>query len=246
GIDIDFNRTALDAERAIPLLRDLEAYPQLRAFEEPIDREDPGNHDIMDAVDAELAHHYSYEESIEALADARADGYIFTGGADELRDDAATVAAAGKPFWLQMVGTGVTAVFSAHVGAVCERAEWPAINCHQLYEHDLLAEPLDVADGTAAVPEGPGLGRRVDMDAVERFRAEIPDEKPPVDVLIETDWPDGPTLYTTTGKQLTSAARADELPYFARGVETRVIEDDGSDWYQETFERARADGPVEA
>lgn len=239
GIDIDFNRTMLDAERAIPVLQDLAEYPQVRAFEEPISREDrEGNRRIREAVDAELVHHYPYEDPIAGLADDVCDGHILSGGAREMVTDGALLATADKPFWLQQVGTDLTAAFSAHIGAVCERSDWPAINCHQLHDASLVDAGLEIEDGTAAVPEGPGLGVEVEADALERYRAEIPDSKPMPAVLIESVWPDGPTVYTTTGKQLTSLAREDAIPYFERGVETRVVPDDGGDWYREMYERA--------
>ena len=38
-------------------------------------------------------------------------------------------------------------------------------------------------------------------------------------------------------------ARAGKMPYFARGVDTRLVPDDGSDAWRERYERARR-GPV--
>jgi len=42
--------------------------------------------------------------------------------------------------------------------------------CKMQLEHSLLAEPLVVVEGHAKVPEKPGLGVGLDMDAVERYR----------------------------------------------------------------------------
>ena len=44
-----------------------------------------------------------------------------------------------KPFWLQLVGTGLTTALSAHLGAVLPYAQWPAISCLNNYSDDLLA-----------------------------------------------------------------------------------------------------------
>ena len=243
-VDIDFNRTMLDAERALPVLEDLAAHPQVRSFEEPIHREDDaGNRRLREALDVDIAHHYSYEAPIESLAAGVCDGCILTGGATEMRNHGAVLADAGMPLWLQLVGTGITATFCAHLGAVLTAADWPAVNCHQLYEPPLLAEPFPVEDGATPVPDGPGLGREVDMDLVKELRTDIPAEKPAPTPLVETDWPDGPTVYTTSGKQLISLARDDAIPYFERGVETRVLPDDGSDRYADLRERAR-EAPV--
>jgi L-alanine-DL-glutamate epimerase-like enolase superfamily enzyme len=38
------------------------------------------------------------------------------------------------------------------------------------YEHDLLAEPLDVRDGTVAAPDKPGLGVELDEQMLARYR----------------------------------------------------------------------------
>ncbi|MCZ6677180.1 MAG: hypothetical protein O7E52_08010 [Candidatus Poribacteria bacterium] len=43
-------------------------------------------------------------------------------------------------------------------------------NTNLLLEGALLAEPLVVKDGHTKVPERPGLGVELDMDAVERYR----------------------------------------------------------------------------
>jgi len=37
-------------------------------------------------------------------------------------------------------------------------------------EGDVIAEPLDVRAGVAFAPDGPGLGVRLDMDALDRYR----------------------------------------------------------------------------
>jgi L-alanine-DL-glutamate epimerase-like enolase superfamily enzyme len=44
------------------------------------------------------------------------------------------------------------------------------VSLYILLEHSLLAEPLIIKDGLAKVPEKPGLGIALDMDAVERYR----------------------------------------------------------------------------
>jgi len=42
-------------------------------------------------------------------------------------------------------------------------------SCHQLQD-DLLAEPLEIVDGTIAVPRGPGLGVEIDRNKVEHYQ----------------------------------------------------------------------------
>jgi hypothetical protein len=83
-------------------------------------------------------------------------------------------AAANKPFWLQLVGTGLTTAWTVQVGAVATHAQWPAVTCMHIWQDDLIVEPLQISDGYAQVPEGPGLGVELDEAAVERLR--LPDQ----------------------------------------------------------------------
>src|SRR5690349_20877430 len=73
-------------------------------------------------------------------------------------------------FLLQIVGSKIAAAFGLHWEAVLENARWPAVNCHQLYERDCIKTPIEVSNGLARVPEGPGLGIELDAEAIELFR----------------------------------------------------------------------------
>ena len=246
SVDIDFNGTLLDADRGLPVLEELQAFPQVSHIEGPIPQDDvPGNRRLTEAIDVPVALHYGIPDPLTALRENVCDGFIADGGASHLRDVAAVAAMADRRFWLQLVGTGITAAFSLHCGGVFERATLPAINCHQLFEHDLLADSIDVTDGYAKVPDEPGLGHDVDADAIEHFRCDRIEERPNPARLIESDWPDGPTIYLADGEVnfVLEYARDEGMPYFERGVETRLVSDDGSDRWRELHERA-TDGPV--
>src|SRR6185436_4184492 len=84
-------------------------------------------------------------------------------------------ATANKPFWLQLVGTGLTTAWTLQVGAVATHAQWPAVTCMHIWQDDLVVRPIEVAGGFATVPAGVGLGVELDLDAVERLR--LPDQK---------------------------------------------------------------------
>lgn len=248
GVDVDFNGTLLDAERGLPVLEDLQAFPQLSHVEGPIPQEDvDGNRRLTEELDVPVALHYGNPDTMTMLEEPMCDGFVVGGSASSVRDAASVTAMADRPFWLQLVGTGITAAFSLHCGGAFARAEWPAINCHQLYEHDLLVDSIPVEDGYAPVPEEPGLGHEIDMDAVERFRCEKPKERPNPPRLIESNWPDGPTIYFAEDEVnfMIHSAMDEEMPYFERGVRTRLVPDDGSRAWDEMHERVLKDPVVE-
>jgi len=254
-VNIDFNATLLDAERAIPLLRDLEQYPQVRLFEEPIPDEDlDGNRAIREAVDADVARHYTTNMDIplhdretpgawDALRAEVCDGFVVTGGASTVTKAGAVAEMADRPFFLQQVGTDIAAAYSLHFAAVLGHSRWPSVNCHQLYAESLLEHQIPVEDGYAPVPDGPGLGYEIDWETVASLEVERPDSKPSPPRLIEVTWPDGPTMYFATGQEMPDLAREDGMPFYREGVTTRLVPDDGSDWWQSTHRRA-LDGPV--
>jgi L-alanine-DL-glutamate epimerase-like enolase superfamily enzyme len=242
-IDMDFNATLLDAGRAIPILKDLEKYPQTDIFEEPIPQGDvEGNKKICAATPIKVALHYNRTIPRTVIKEAMCHGFVVGGGASRVLHTAYFCAETDFPFWLQLVGTGITAAWSAHLGAVLSHATWPAVNCHQLYTHPMLTEPIRVEKGLAAVPEKPGLGYELDRDAVERFRVARPERMPDPPRLVETSWPDGRKMYFASDGRtnfVLRAGMAGKIPFYERGVATRVWPDDGSARFRELFEKAK-------
>ena len=244
-LDIDFNGTLIDADRAIPILKELEATPQIGIYETPIPQSDiVGNRAIRAATRVPIAMHYGSPPPIVALKEDVCDGFLLHGGAREVLQNGTVAAMADKPFWLQLVGTGITAAWSLHFGAVLSHAVWPAVNCHQLYTHQLLSEPIRVQDGFATVPDNPGLGFEIDRDAVERFRIERPQQRPDPPRLIETAWPDGRKMVFANDGQMTFMffqvqQQQSEFPFFERGVTTRLVPDDGSEAWRHRYQQAR-------
>lgn len=242
-IDMDFNDTLLDAERAIPILLELEKYQQVDIWEGPIPQKDvAGNRKICDAVRGKVALHYGDPRPIDVLRADAADGFVVGGGATTLMQTGAVCEMADKPFWLQLVGTGVTAAWSLHFGAVLKQAKWPAVNCHQLYQHSLLAEPIVVKEGLAAVPSKPGLGYELDRDTLQKLRIKKLKERPEPERLLETTWPDGRTMYVASNGSvnfmLTVGMKA-QMPYFERGVNTRLVPNDGSEKWKSLYQKAQ-------
>lgn len=242
-IDMDFNDTLLDAERAIPILKDLEKYPHVDIYETPIPQGDvAGNRQICEATRVHVAMHYGNPAPKIAISQGCCDGFVVGGGASRLMQQGHVCAMADMPFWLQLVGTGLTAAFSLHFGGVLSQARWPAVNCHQLYTHTLLTEPIEVKEGTAAVPDAVGLGYEPDPELIERFRVEKPTSRPEPQRMIETSWPDGRKMYIANNGKVNfmlTAGMQGKIPYFERGVTSALLPNDGSDRWRELYERAR-------
>jgi galactonate dehydratase len=246
-VALDFNDTLLTAERGIPILKELAEFPQMTFWETPISQDDiAGNQAIRKATRVPVAMHYGNPDAIVALKNEICDGFVIGGGASRVRNRGTVSAMADKPFWLQIVGTGITATWSKHFGAVLSHAKWPAVNCHQLYQHQLLTEPVKVDNGMSAIPTGPGLGCEIDWDAVEKYRVRKPVRRPEPPRLIETTWPDGRRMYIANNGKVNfmlNIGRQGQMPYFERGVDTTLLPNDGSTRWKELYASARK-GPV--
>ena len=243
-IDMDFNNTLLNAERGMKIIKDLAEYPQTDIYESPIPQGDiPGNQAIRKATRVKVAMHYGHPAPKIAIKEEICDGFVMGSGATGLLHSAHVAAMADMPFWLQLVGTGITAAYSLHFGAVTSHSTWPAVNCHQLYTHQLLKRPIMLKEGYAAFPQGPGLGHEIDWESVQRFRVNKPKERPDPPRIVEVSWKDGRKMYFNhsngTNFVLGSAMSPGNVPYYVRGVKTRLLLDDGSSRWRDLYERSR-------
>ncbi len=248
-IALDFNDTLLDAERGIPILKELAAkYPQIAIWETPIFQSDvPGNQAIRKATpNVPVAMHYGSPPPAVAIRQEVCDGFVIGGGASRVKEQGTVAAMADMKFWLQMVGTDITATWSKHFGAISSHAQWPAVNCHQLYTHRLTTQPIVVKEGYSDIPQGPGLGCEIDWATVEKLKVPKPPRRPEPERLIETTWPDGRKMYIANNGKVNfmlTAGQRGHIPYFEHGVFTKLMPDDGSPEWRELYTRARK-GPV--
>ncbi|MFT7643588.1 MAG: L-alanine-DL-glutamate epimerase-like enolase superfamily enzyme [Pirellulaceae bacterium] len=248
-IDMDFNSTLRDAERGIPILKRVAKYPQTDIFESPIPQSDvDGNKEICAATHVNIAMHYGTPTPATVVQSGCCDGFVVGHGATDLMAAGRFCTETQMPFWLQLVGSGITAAYSLHFGGVLDQATWPAVNCHQLYENDLLVRPIELKHGFAAVPDLPGIGHEIDRDMVERLKVKRPPQRPEPKRLIETTWTDGKRMFTASNGRVNfmlTAGNQERYPYYAPGADTRLVKDDGSARWKALYEKARKLGPIE-
>lgn len=244
-IDLDFNDFGLDPTIAVPLCKRLQQWPQIAIWESPIRQEDlAGVRHLRQRLDVAIAHHANRPALDLQIREDCCDGFVIEGGVSHALQHATVCAQFNKPFWLQWVGTNLTALFTLHLQAVMTHARWPGIQCNHMYAAQVVREPWQVDNGLAAVPAGPGIGATLDWDVVERYRIE-PKEKPyPYPgLLLRLDWPSGSATYFAHAAQMWEEFSASRLPAFLRGVNLTRIEDDGSAQWRELYQRA-CQGPV--
>lgn len=246
-VNFDFNDTLLTAEKGIPIVKELAKYPQMDIFETPIPQEDAaGNVEISKATRVKIAMHYGIPSPEVVVKTGCCDGFVVGGGATRLMKQGHEAEETNRPFWLQIVGTGITAAWSAQVGAVLKNAKWPAVNCHQLYEHDLLKQTLVVKQGKTEVKDLPGLGYELDREALKKYTIERPANRPDPARLIKSSWSDGTVIYTANDGKINfmlTAGQKGLYPYFKRGVRTVIVPNDGSAGWKQLWEEAQS-GPV--
>lgn len=241
---IDFNAFLLTKDFAISVLKHLDACPNVAFYESPfwLRTDIEGAKCLQNEVENPIIDHFR-ETYLHCGA---GDGFVVGGGATEVRRKSALCASFDKPFWLQMVGSGITTAYAVHIGAVQTHARLPAITAHELWEHDLLKERLEVENGSIAVPEAPGLGIEVDESALERYRVE-PDAPTPQDLfrrqrrVCRVHIPNadgGETLHDFTCESVYAPAFSEGVyPGFVPGVWLEIIEDNGTDEFDASHKR---------
>ena len=243
-LDLDWNQMLINAGNAAPVLAELDKHERVSIYESPIFQHDvEGLRQLRGKTTRPIALHFGNPPFQTVVREEACDGFVIGGGVERVLRQGALAAEFDKPFWLQMVGTGLTSAMSFHLGAVLPMAQWPAVNCLNNYADDLLVKPLQIVGGYARVPEAPGLGVEIDQDALVRYRMEPPYELPKPRLLLSVSWPGGLVRHYADIKQIWDDAKWGNIPVQARGVRMQVRRDDGSKEWDELYERAKL-GPV--
>jgi len=243
--DADFNSFLLDVGEAVPVLRALETVPGMHIFETPIPQGDvEGNRILRQKVGLPIAMHYGSPPIQTAIRDEVCDGFVIGGMAERTRQSGELAAQMSKPFFLQMVGTGITTAWMLHWGAVLSTATWPAISCWEIYTDDLITERPTINAGYARVPEAPGLGVILDEQALAKYEVAKDYSPPPPRNLYRVVWPNGAQVTYRVGKEgVWDDFSQGNQPPFVPGVRLEIIADDGSQEWQDLHDLCQK-GPV--
>ncbi|MEE2659449.1 MAG: enolase C-terminal domain-like protein [Candidatus Latescibacterota bacterium] len=242
--DIDFNGFLLTPANAEVHLQKLDEHINVGMYESPyyLGRDLEGAKILRQRVRKFIVDHFN-EQILHAHA---SDGFVVGSTLQETIRAATLASEFRTPFWLQLVGTGITTAYAAHLGAVLLHAQLPSITCHELFESDLLTERIDVVDGYMPVPDEPGLGVTIDEKAIEKYRVD-PESPSPKDVyrskkrILTVGWPgNGSKLrkwkFTDEGVYQFAFYKGN-LPGFQTDVDLAVEEDDGSDAFAKEHQR---------
>jgi L-alanine-DL-glutamate epimerase-like enolase superfamily enzyme len=249
-LDLDPNGTWQNAASAIPIIKKLEKYEKVAMYETPIPQADVlGNRRIRASINRPIAMHFGSPPFITQVREEVCDGYVICAGKSQVVRQAALSAEAQMPFWLQLVGNGLTTTWAAHLGAVLSHATWPTITCINLYSHQLLKKKIEVVGGYHKVPEGPGLGVEMDEKAIAKYR--VPErvlkkfkekgeryDRPDPRTINSIVYPDGSCVHMARANQGYGYFVAGHGPAYAEGVKLVAQKDDGSKEWKKLYERA--------
>ena len=226
-----------NAANAVAHLKAMEAYPQVAMIESPIPQGDvAGSKQIRQRINKAIAMHYGSPPILTTLAEDVADGFVVSGGAKSIAEQTAIADAANKPYWLQLVGTGITTTWAAHLGAVHKAAKWPAITCMNIWKEQLIRDKIVLRGGFHQVLDKPGLGIELDEKTIKKL-------------TVDYHWIDkvrhvyryarksGEVVYMGASKEdLQRVYPAAALPVCERGSVTLPYEDDGSKKFKQIWE----------
>jgi L-alanine-DL-glutamate epimerase-like enolase superfamily enzyme len=238
-IDMDWNQMLINASNAAPVLNELDKQERVALYESPIfQRDTEGQRLLRRKTQKAIALHFGDPPFPVAVRDEVCDGFVIGGGVARVLREGTMAAQFDKPFFLQIVGAGLTTALSIQLGAVLTHAQWPAVNCLNNYADDLIVHPIQVTEGYAHVPDAPGLGVEVDEAALTKYKMEPPYEIPRAKLLLSIAWPGNRVRHYANIQQCWTDAFAGNIPVQDRGARMHVRRDDGSAGWAEMVARA--------
>jgi muconate cycloisomerase len=173
-LTIDPNERFYRPSEFLALARRLERFPNVAVYEDPVPKWNlDWYRQIRGAVNVPIALHLSAPQQIASAIKAEAcDCVNLGGGMYRFVQNANMAEAAGMPCWHGSgVDLGILEHAYLHAVAAARNCVLPSDFVGSwTREDDLIVEPMQFEGGYAVVPEKPGLGCELDLDAVERYR----------------------------------------------------------------------------
>jgi len=240
-LDIDWNSLLRDVGTATPVLQRLEGYERVSIFEGPIPQHDvEGLRELRRKLSHPIALHFGVPPFPTAIRESVCDGFVVNGGVATILRQGTLAGEFTKPFWLQMVGTGLVTALSAHLSAVLPYAQWPTITCLNNYSDTLLTKPLTMRGGHLQVPDAPGLGVEVNEEALTRYKIDPPYEAPEERYIASVIWPGGRVVhFANIRHQCRPHFLAGNDPAQEPGVKLEIWKDDGSPAWADLYARVQ-------
>ncbi len=245
-LDMDWNGMLMNVGTAVPVMQRLDQYERVSIYEGPINQSDvEGQRELRRKVAKPIALHFGSPPFHTAVREAVCDGFVIGGGVSATLRQGQLAGEFEKPFWLQMVGTGLVTALSAHLGAVLPFAQWPTITCVNNYTDDLLSEPLTIAGGYLKVPDGPGLGIEINEDALTKYAMDPPYRLPDERHILSVVWQGGRVVHFANMKDhcWPHFRQRGNDPAQEPGVKLEIWDDDGSKEWADLYARLQQ-GPI--
>ena len=159
---------------ATRLAEQLEPFGTVANFEDPVLTNNLDWYRLLrEKTHIPQALHLGPPNDVLAALKAECIDYLNLGGpAQQVRKSAALAEAADVPCWVQIGGLclSIMAAYSVHVQCTLPNAILPCDELPHIRIADVVKEGLTIKAGHFLVPEGPGLGIKVDMDVIEKYR----------------------------------------------------------------------------
>jgi L-alanine-DL-glutamate epimerase-like enolase superfamily enzyme len=236
--DVNFDNTV---DQVVELARELAQFPVAGLIEDPLRTFDLEGHVLLRRKCALpiVFHHLPLggREALMGLADGYMLGHSPVG---ETIKRAGLFEAANVPFMLQNVGGNITLAFVAHMAAAFDRATLHHVTATNLWAEDAVRPAFSVVSGQVRVPEEPGLGVKLDRQALERLRAR---PLPPLPrALVRIIHRSGATCYARPPLIRNPLLDEREVPGYGEGYNLPLDQDywyeDGSERFARLWERA--------
>ena len=111
-----------------------------------------------------------------------------------------------------------------------------------MFVSDMVRPVIKLANGSAVIPEGPGLGYELDEDALAKYRIERIPERPRPNRLYAICWPSGATSYYRNADEFRADFTTGKLPVFPRGVYREEGKSDGGKEWKDMNAKAQSGG----